>query len=138
MTSLKLFFAICSFMMAATFGSANDHSMRRPPIDRMNQEAPIVRIAELEIDPAQLHAYLTALKQEISASIRDEAGVLALYAVTVKGEPNQIRIFEKYANQSAYESHLQSPHFQKYKHETQGMIKALKLIETEPILLGSK
>ena len=36
----------------------------------------IVRIAELEIDPAQLDAYKLALKEEIEASIRLEPGVL--------------------------------------------------------------
>ena len=64
--------------------------------------------------------------------------MLTLYAVSVKGQPNQIRIFETYKDQAAYESHLQTPHFKKYKAETQGMVKSLKLIEAEPILLGRK
>ena len=99
---------------------------------------PLVRIAELEIDPAQLPAYKQALKEEIATSIRVEPGVLTLYAVSVKDQPNQIRIFETYKDQAAYESHLQTPHFKKYKAQTQGMVKSLKLIETEPILLGAK
>jgi hypothetical protein len=41
----------------------------------------IVRIAELEIYPDHLDAYKTALKEEITASIRTEPGVLTLYAV---------------------------------------------------------
>jgi len=99
---------------------------------------PLVRIAELEIDPAQLDAYRTALKEEISTSIRVEPGVLTLYAVSIKDHPNQIRLFEQYASQAAYEAHLQSPHFKKYKSGTQGMVRSLKLIETSPILLGTK
>lgn len=99
---------------------------------------PLVRIAELEIDPAQLPAYRDALKEEIATAIRVEPGVLTLYAVSVKDQPSQIRIFETYQDQAAYQSHLQTPHFQKYKAETQGMVKSLKLIETEPILLGAK
>jgi quinol monooxygenase YgiN len=101
-------------------------------------EHPVVRIAELEIDAGQVSAYREALKEEIATSIRVEAGVLTLYAVSVKDQPNQIRIFETYKDQAAYESHLQTPHFKKYKAETQGMVKSLKLIETEPILLGRK
>jgi quinol monooxygenase YgiN len=99
---------------------------------------PLVRIAELEIDAGQLTAYRDALKEEIAAAIRLEPGVLTLYAVSVKDQPSQIRIFETYKNQVAYESHLQTPHFKKYKADTQGMVKSLKLIETEPILLGQK
>ena len=99
---------------------------------------PVVRLAELEIDPAQLPAYTAALKEEIGASIRLEPGVLTLYAVAVKGHPEQIRLFEMYASAAAYQAHLQSPHFLKYKAATQGMVKGLRLVETQPILLGSK
>ena len=98
----------------------------------------LVRIAELEIDPAQLDAYRSALKREIETSIHVEPGVLNLFAVSVKGHPGQIRIFEIYADHAAYEKHLQTPHFKAYKSETQGMIRSLKLIETDPILLGGK
>ena len=104
------------------------------PVNRQ----PLVRIAELEIEPAELEAYKAALKEGIAAAIRVEPGVLSLLAVAVKDHPTQIRIFETYADRAAYESHLQTPHFLKYKSETQRMVKSLKLIEAEPILLGAK
>ena len=99
---------------------------------------PIVRIAEIQIDPAQLEAYKAALKEEIEASIRIEPGVLNLYAVSVKDHPEQIRLFESYRDMAAYEAHRQTPHFKKYKTATQGMVKSLTLLETDPILLGAK
>ena len=99
---------------------------------------PVVRIAELEINPAQLDAYKLALTEEIEASIRVEPGVLSLYAVSLKGHPEQIRLFETYKDGAAYDSHLQSLHFKTYKTRTQQMVKGLRLLETEPILLGSK
>jgi quinol monooxygenase YgiN len=120
---LSVFVAIFSTFMAARSELTN---------------TPLVRIAELEIEPGELSAYRDALKEEIEASIRLEPGVLTLYAVSVKDQPNQVRIFEMYENQAAYESHLRTPHFKKYKTATQGMVKSLKLIETEPILLGKK
>ena len=95
-------------------------------------------MAELEIDAAQLDTYKAALKEEIETSIRVEPGVLSLSAVAVKGRPTQIRIFEVYADDAAYRSHLETPHFKKYKALTQKMVKSLKLIETEPIVLGTK
>ena len=98
----------------------------------------MVRIAELEIDPTQLESYKAALKKEIETSLRVEPGVLTLFAVSVKDEPAHIRIFETYADTAAYRSHLETPHFKKYKAGTQGMVKSLKLIETEPIMLGTK
>ena len=116
-----------SCMLTSALGQTQ---VRKPP--------PVVRIAELEIDPGQLTEYKLALSEEIAASIHDEPGVLSLCAVSVKEHPNQVRIFETHQDQAAYESHLKSPHFKKYKEATQGMVKSLKLIETEPILLGSK
>ena len=98
----------------------------------------IVRIAELEIYPDQLNAYKAALKEEIEASIRTEPGVLTLYGISVKGHPEQIRLFEIYRDAASYQSHLQSPHFKKYKEQTQQMVKSLTLLDTDPILLGSK
>jgi len=98
----------------------------------------VVRLAELEVDPAHLGPYKAALQEEISTSIRVEPGVLTLCAVSVKDHPTQIRLFEMYASAAAYETHLQSPHFKKYKSATVGMVKSLKLFETEPILLGAK
>jgi quinol monooxygenase YgiN len=105
---------------------------------QMKKPPPLVRIAELEIDPDQLFAYKQALSNEIATSVHDEPGVLMLCAVSVKDHPSQVRIFETYKDQAAYESHLQSPHFKKYKETTQGMVKSLKLIETEPIMLAGK
>ena len=98
----------------------------------------IVRIAELEIYPDHLEAYKVALKEEITASIRTEPGVLTLYAVSVKGHPEQIRLFEIYRDAASYQAHLQSPHFKKYKKQTQQMVKSLTLLDTDPILLGTK
>jgi quinol monooxygenase YgiN len=98
----------------------------------------IVRLAELEIYPDQLNAYKAALKEEIEASIRTEPGVSTLYAVAIKAHPEQIRIFETYRDAASYQAHLQSPHFKKYKEQTQQMVKSLTLLETDSILLGSK
>ena len=98
----------------------------------------VVRLAELEIEPAQLDSYKVALREEIETSIRLEPGVLTLYAVSVKGDSNKIRLFEIYASPTAYQAHLQSRHFLTYKSATAAMVKSLRLLEAEPILLGTK
>jgi len=102
------------------------------------QRERVVRLAELQIDPSHLENYKAALREEIETSIRLEPGVLALYAVAVKGQSAQIRIFEMYADTAAYQAHLETPHFKRYKTGTQGMVKSLVLVETDPILLGAK
>nr|AOS95266.1 antibiotic biosynthesis monooxygenase [uncultured bacterium] len=109
-----------------------------PSISAQSRPERLVRIAELEIDPGQLEAYKSALREEIEASIRIEPGVLTLYAVALKDRPNQVRLFEVYAGTAAYQAHLQSAHFLRYKSQTALMVRSLKLIETEPVLLGAK
>jgi quinol monooxygenase YgiN len=102
------------------------------------REKPIVRMAELEIDPLRIETYRALLIEEIEASVALEDGVLSLNAVSIKDHPNIIRILEVYADRDAYEAHLQTPHFLKYKKETSGMVTSLTLIDVDPIAMRSK
>jgi len=55
-----------------------------------------------------------------------------------KNHPSQVTILEIYANNNAYQAHLKTPHFLKYKNGTLHMIKSLQLIEVDPIAFGLK
>jgi len=96
----------------------------------------VVRIAQLEIDPAKLEAYEAAVKEEMADSIRLEPGVLAIYSVAEKDQPNRLHFFEIYASEEAYRSHIASAHFKKYAAVTQSMILSKRLIETTPVQLS--
>ncbi|MBT8254276.1 MAG: antibiotic biosynthesis monooxygenase [Bacteroidia bacterium] len=98
----------------------------------------IVQLAELEIDPNQLEPYLELLEEGIRTSVADEPGVLSLYAMAHKDKPNRITVVEIYENQAAYESHIKSKHFLKYKNGTLEMVDSLKLIRTKPIVFAAK
>lgn len=100
--------------------------------------AELVRISKITVDPVQLDHYKAYLKEEIEASIRLEPGVLTLYAVSEKEHPNQITILEIYADQDAYQRHIQTPHFQKYKQGTLDMVQELELIDATPLIPGLK
>jgi quinol monooxygenase YgiN len=93
----------------------------------------LVRISEIEIHANYLEEYKAILKEEAEASVRLEPGVIAIFPMFEKENPTQIRILEIYASREAYESHLKSPHFQKYKTTTLKMVKALKLVDMEAI-----
>ena len=98
----------------------------------------MVRLAKLEIDPAQLDSYKSALKEEIEASVALEPGVLTLYAVSEKERPTRITILEIYADRAAYEKHIKTPHFLKYKKGTEKMVKSLELVESVPLIPSMK
>jgi quinol monooxygenase YgiN len=108
------------------------------PSYSQSAKQPYVRIAEIEIDPIQSEAYLNALKEQIEASLRNEAGVVALYSVADKENPAHITVFEIYRNAEAYKTHIEAAHFKKYKAATQDIVKSLKLRETVPVFLGVK
>lgn len=93
----------------------------------------MIRIAEIEIAPQFIDDYLAILKEESEASVRLEPGVICIYPMYQKENKSQIRLLEIYATKEAYESHLQTPHFKKYKTSTLEMVKSLKLIDMEAI-----
>lgn len=97
-----------------------------------------VRIAKLIIDSSKLDQYNMALKEHAAAAVKIEPGVLMLYAVQEKGHPERISVFEIYASVDAYNYHIKTPHFLKYKSTVEKMVKSLELIDVLPIALESK
>lgn len=98
-----------------------------------NREGMIVRIAEIAVYPEYLDAYLSYAKEVAQRSVENEEGVLAIYPMQVIGNNAQIRILEIYRNQAAYEKHIASPHFKKYKAKTLPMVKSLDLVDANPL-----
>ncbi len=98
----------------------------------------VARLAKIVIDTTHLEQYKAALAEEIESSVRLEPGVLLLNAVFEKELSNHITIMEVYANEAAYQSHLQTSHFKKYKSITANMVKNLELVDVIPIALQTK
>ena len=105
--------------------------------DATRHENMMVRIAALEIYPEYLEEYKAILKEESEASVRLEPGVICIFPMHQKEHPNQIRLLEIYADSNAYQSHLKTPHFLKYKTSTLKMVKSLELIDMEAMDLES-
>lgn len=93
----------------------------------------IVRLSKIEVYPEHLEAYMHYASEVGEVSLRTEPGVLTMYAVSEKESPCKITILETYASQAAYESHIASEHFQKYKQGTQHMVKTLTLSDQTPL-----
>ena len=101
-------------------------------------ERRVVRLALLEIDPAALADYLPMLREEIETSVAVEPGVIMLHAVQLTDEPHLVRLLEVYASREAYEAHIRTPHFLKYKAGTAAMVRSLQLLDVDPIVLAAK
>jgi quinol monooxygenase YgiN len=89
------------------------------------------RIAKIKVDSSQLENYKLALQEQMNTAIQLEPGVLSYTVVADKKDPSAITIFEVYANQEAYQSHIATPHFKKYKETVKNMVTSLELIDTD-------
>ena len=93
----------------------------------------IVRIAEIEVYPEYLEEYLVFANEVDRLSVEREPGVICLFPMQSAEDPTQIRILEIYASDAAYQAHLKTEHFQKYKQGTLHMVKSLNLPTMRPL-----
>lgn len=93
----------------------------------------IVRLSKIEVYPQYLDEYMKYATEVGEVSLRTEPGVLTMYAVGEKENHCKITILETYASKAAYEKHIASVHFQKYKQGTQHMVKSLVLSDQTPL-----
>ena len=101
-------------------------------------ENSIVRLSCIEVDPAQLTEYCRFAEECGRTSMAKEPGVLFMFSMADKRQPNKITILEIYADRAAYESHIKSPHFQKYKQGTIKMVLKLELLDQTPLIPNMK
>ena len=94
----------------------------------------ITRLAEIEVEPEMLEDYMAFAREVGQVSMTTEPGVLALFSMQAKDNPSKIYILEVYADNDAYQQHIRTAHFQKYKKSTEKMVRSLKLIDTTPMV----
>ncbi len=97
----------------------------------------IVRLAEIEIYPDKLDEYLSFAEEVGRVSMATEPGVIGLFSMRDKSDASKVYILEVYADKEAYQAHLQTAHFKKYKEGTSSMVKSLKLIDTNPLVTAT-
>ncbi len=116
-----LIWLICGLIMGVNTAMAND---------KLNQNNNmIVRISEIEVYPQYLTEYLEFAQEVATQSVAKEPGVVAIYPMMQIRNNNLIRILEIYRNNEAYQQHIASAHFQKYKQGTIQMVKSLDLVD---------
>lgn len=98
----------------------------------------IVRLSKVEVYPQHLDEYMRYATEVGEVSLRTEPGVLTMYAVGEKENPCKITILETYASRAAYEKHIASEHFQRYKQGTLHMVKSLILSDQTPLNPASR
>lgn len=107
-------------------------SKSRPTTDTRNGKM-LVRIAEIEVHPQYLSEYLAYANEVDRLSMEREPGVVCLFPMQSAEDSTLIRILEIYASEEAYQSHIKTEHFLKYKQGTLHMVKSLKLPSMQPL-----
>jgi quinol monooxygenase YgiN len=102
------------------------------------QKQQMVRLAKIQVDPAQLKQYNAALNEQMATAVKVEPGVLTYYAVADKKQPSHITILEVYADSAAYKAHIATPHFKKYKKTVEHMVKGLELVDVNFVGIAKK
>ena len=103
------------------------------PMAERQEGKMIVRLAEIEVYPEYLQEYLSYANEVDRLSVEREPGVICLFPMQSAEDSTQIRILEIYASDAAYQQHLKTEHFQKYKQGTLHMVKSLKLPTMQPL-----
>lgn len=98
----------------------------------------IVRLSKIEIFPEYVEEYMKFAIEVGEISLRTEPGVLTMYAVREKDNPCNVTILETYSSQEAYQQHIASKHFQKYKQGTLHMVRNLVLSDQIPLNPANK
>lgn len=77
--------------------------------------APIYNIFELGIADGETAAYDQIGAENIHTSLTNEPGTLAMYSVKNPENPQLAYMIEIYADEAAYQTHIQSPQYQKFR-----------------------
>ena len=107
-------------------------SQTKPVAESFNGKM-IVRLAEIEVYPEHLKEYLEFANEVDRLSMEREPGVVCLFPMQSAEDSTKIRILEIYASEEAYQQHLKTDHFQKYKQGTLHMVKNLNLPTMQPL-----
>jgi len=112
--------------------------VRKKELSPARAQEYFIRLIKIEIDESSLDSYEELAQQVMLPGIRQEPGLLVMYAVAEKNNPTHIKVLEVYADKDAYDKHLKTPHFLKYKEKSTRMVKKIELLEVKPIYLGAK
>ncbi|MFU2048516.1 hypothetical protein C3007_08905 [Avibacterium gallinarum] len=102
------------------------------------QAAPIMNFFELGIAEGQNAVYQQVAQHNIQTSLKNEKGTLAMIALQSQDNPQIGYMLELYADETAYQAHRQTPHFQAYLKDTAAMLESKDYRTVQPLYLGNQ
>lgn len=88
-----------------------------------------INLAKITLVDADLADFGKIVKEEMTRSIEEEPGVVAMLAGNMFDIENEWRFFEIYQDDAAYQSHVRTENFIKYVEKTKEMIYQKDILE---------
>ncbi|MGQ7484354.1 putative quinol monooxygenase [Streptococcus suis] len=104
----------------------------------LGPEDHVLKFAQVQVEAGSEKSFERSVLLNMQTSIKEEAGVLAMYAVKDCQQSNRYYFYEVYASEKAYEDHRLTPHFQRYISETQDLVEEKNLQDLENSIAISK
>ena len=99
---------------------------------------PVVHLFHLGIDEKNRDTFYQVGVENFRNSYEEEGGTLAMYASSLRENPLEYKVFEVYADETAYQAHLNSPHFQAYVEQVGYQLTKREVFEVEALFLEEK
>ena len=103
-----------------------------------NEDERFIRLVKIKVDPSTLEDYEIILKEQMETAVKIEEGVLEYTVVSEKDNPHLFTLIEIYKDYNAYQDHIKTRHFLKYKTSTQKMVQSLELIDVNMVKAVNK
>jgi quinol monooxygenase YgiN len=81
----------------------------------MATSSAFVVIAEFEVKPDRLEAFLAAARDDAACSVRDEAGCRQFDVVLPDAQSRNVVFYEVYDSREAFDRHLETPHLARFR-----------------------
>jgi quinol monooxygenase YgiN len=79
------------------------------------REGAFVIVAEFEVKPEAIDAFLKAAIADASASVAKEPGCRQFDVTRSNERPNHILLYEVYDSEAAFDAHLKTPHLKAFR-----------------------
>lgn len=90
--------------------------------------ADLVVFVTVKLKPNSIEAFLPLIRENATASVRDEPGCHVFDIIQPKDEADTIYLYEVYAGDQAFEAHKQTSHYEAFFKDAEGMVKSLTSI----------
>ena len=74
-----------------------------------------VLIVKIQVKPEHLAAFIPAMNENAHHSLHDEPGCVRFDVVQDNADPSHLLLYEIYHDRAAFEAHLKTPHFLKWR-----------------------